>query len=426
MKKILFLASRFPYPARSGRERTLLEYLSFLRGNVKVYFYFFEKKEPSKNLIENFKEEYCLEQVTFLKLPSLLSSFLNVIKESFIRGEKSIQESVFYRREIEKFLTNKLTTKDIDIVFTDMIRTAQYFEHTDKKLLLKIFDMDDMISKRYRYMQTQKNINILGSFNGNLPTLIRILVNKIMRKPILKLEEKLVRKRELELIDKYDKTILVSPDEVDLLRRKTGKHNIYYVYPSVRTEPMNVVVKKNYPSISFMGLLNVPHNEKALLKFIEEIFPEILKMYPDVKFYVIGANPTEEIKKRVDKYSSNIILTGYVRNFKNYLTKTNIFVAPIYFGTGIKTKIIDAMSIGMPVVTTPIGTEGLRVKHLKNIVIAHNEKEFINFIDLLLKDKNLRESIGREAYQYVSKFHNYEKAKKKFLDILDINQEVLK
>ena len=223
MKKILFLASRFPYPARSGRERTLLEYLSFLRENAEVYFYFFEKKEPSNNLIESFKKEYCLKQVIFLKLPSLLSSFLNVIKESFIRGKKSIQESVFYRREIEEFLTNELTTKNIDIVFTDMIRTAQYFEHIYKKGLLKIFDMDDMISKRYRYLQTQKDINILGSFSENLPTFFSMLVEKTIRGSVLKLEEKLVEKRELDLIDKYDKTILVSPDEVNLLRKKNGK-----------------------------------------------------------------------------------------------------------------------------------------------------------------------------------------------------------
>ncbi len=420
MKKILFLASRFPYPAKSGRERTLLEYLSFLRENAEVYFYFFNKKEPLNNLIENFKKEYCLKQVKFLKLPSLLSSFLNVIKESFIQGKKSIQESVFYRREIEEFLANELTKKNIDIVFTDMIRTAQYFEHIYEKGLLKIFDMDDMLSKRYRYLQTQKDINILGSFSENLPTLVPMFVETIIRGTVLKLEEKLVEKRELDLINKYDKTILVSPDEVNLLRKKTGKHNIYYIYPSVKTESINVTIEKVYPSISFMGLLSVPHNEKALLKFLKKIFPEIKKIYTDIKFYVVGANPTEKIKNEVEKYPQNIILTGYVKDFKSYIGKTNIFVAPIYFGTGIKTKILDAMSLGLPVVTTPIGAEGLKVKHLENIVIACNEKEFLDFIILLLRNKNLRQSIGIKAYEYVKEFHNYENIKKQFLKILEI------
>jgi len=420
LKKIMFIASRFPYPAKSGRERTLLEYLSFLKGNAEVYFYFFEKKEPLNNLIENFKKEYCLKQVKFLKLPSLLSSFLNVIKESFIRGKKSIQESVFYSKEIEEFLINELTTKNIDIIFVDMIRTAQYFEHIQKKELLKIFDMDDMLSKRYRYLQIQKDINILGSFSKNLPTFISMFIETIIRRVVLKLEEKLVEKRELDLIKKYDKTILVSPDEVNFLRKKTGKHNIYYIYPSVKTESINTAIEKVYPSISFMGLLNVPHNEKALLKFLKRIFPEIKKIYPNIKFYIVGANPTKKIEKEVKKYSQNIILTGYVKDFKSYISKTNIFIAPIYFGTGIKTKILDAMALGLPVVTTPIGAEGLKVKHLDNIVIAYNEKEFLDFIVLLLRNKNLRESIGIKAYEYVKKFHNYENIKKQFLKILEI------
>jgi glycosyltransferase involved in cell wall biosynthesis len=113
-------------------------------------------------------------------------------------------------------------------------------------------------------------------------------------------------------------------------------------------------------------------------------------------------------------------LTGYLENFRKCLLKTNIFVAPIYFGTGIKTKILDAMALGMPVITTPLGVEGLKVKHFKNIIIAHNNKEFINFIDILLRDKTLRKSIGKEAYHYVNKFHNYDKIRKKFLQILSI------
>ncbi len=420
MKRIMFLASRFPYPAKSGRERTLLEYLSFLRENGEVYFYFFGKKEPLNDLIEVFKKEYCLKQVRFLKLPSLFSSFLNMISESFIKGKRSIQESVFYKKRIEKFLINELIKKNIDIIFADMIRTAQYFEHIHRNGLLKIFDMDDMISKRYRYLRTQKDINILGSFSENLPTFASMLVEKIARSSILNLEEKLVEKREIDLIDKYDKTILVSPDEVKLLKKRSGKSTIYYIYPSVRTENVNISVEKVYPSISFMGLLNVPHNEKALLKFIREVFPEIRKIYYDIKFYVVGANPTKKIKEELSKYSSNVILTGYVEDFKKYLLKTNIFVAPIYFGTGIKTKILDAMSLKMPVITTPVGVEGLKVKHLEHIIIAHNKKEFIDYLNLLLKDQDLRESIGTKAYQYVIEFHSYEKIKKKFLEVLEV------
>lgn len=421
MKKIFFLASRFPYPAKSGRERTLIEYLSFLKGNSEVYFYFFGKRRPSNEVIEEFKRKYQLKEVVFLKLPSLLSSLLRIIRKSFVQRERSIQENIFYSKKIEEFLLNELTEKKIEVVFADMIRTAQYFEYMTGESLLRIFDMDDMISRRFEYLQTQNDINILGSFSKNLPSFVSVLVEKVLRGSILRLEKNLVEKREIEIVDKYDKIILVSPFEVNLLRRKTRKDNIYYLYPSVKVANVDIPVKKIYPSISFMGLLNVPHNEKSLLKFLKEIFPKILKLYPNIQFYIVGANPTKNIKKEVRRYSQNILLTGYVRDFKIFLAKTDVFVAPIYFGTGIKTKILDAMSLGLPVITTPIGAEGLKVTHLENIIIAHTEEEFLRFLNLLLKDKNLRKSIGMKAFQYVNEFHSYERIRRQFLDIIEIH-----
>jgi len=420
MKNIMFIASRFPYPAKSGRERTLLEYLSFLKGYANVYFYFFEREKPDDRILRDFKNKYNIKEITFLKLPALLLVITNIIRYSLLFKKKSIQESVFYNKKIEKFLLREIFLKNIDIVFTDMIRTAQYYEHVQKENILKIFDMDDMISKRYQYLKEQRDVNILGNFSKNLPKVISNFIEKQLRNFVLNLEEKLIEKREIELINKYDKTILVSPKEVNFLRKKTKNNNIYYVYPTVEIQNKEQNIEKVYPSISFMGLLNVPHNEKALLKFIDDIFPQVLNKYPKLKFYIIGANPPEKLQKKVKKYSNNIVLTGYVKDFKEYISKTNIFVAPIYFGTGIKTKILDAMSLKMPVVTTPIGVEGLKIKNFKNILIAKNEKEFVEFLFLLLENKNLMEFIGKEAYKYIYEFHNYEKIKKQYIEILEI------
>jgi len=418
VKRILFLASRFPYPAKSGRERTLLEYLSFLKGNAKVYFYFFEKKKKPETVIQEFKSKYHIEQIKFIKLPSLFSSMVNIVKDTLILRKKSLQESLFFSKKIQTFLMKEVILNNIDIIFADMIRAAQYFEYVDIKKVTKVFDMDDIISKRYKYLMDYSDVNILGNFNDNFPEIFSIIINSYLRKIILDIEGRLVERRELELAKKFDKVILVSPEEANLLKYTIGKKEIYYIYPTVKRMTLRLNIKKLSPSISFMGLLNVPHNEKALITFIKKIFPEIKRLYPNIKFFIVGANPTEKLKKLVRLNSSNIILTGYVENFSEYILKTDLFIAPIYFGTGIKTKILDAMSLGMPVITTPLGVQGLSVKHLRDIIIVNDDKEFVYFVDKLLKDEELRSSIGKKAYQYVNKYHNYEKIRREFLKIL--------
>ena len=101
------------------------------------------------------------------------------------------------------------------------------------------------------------------------------------------------------------------------------------------------------------------------------------------------------------------------------ILKTQLLIAPVYFGTGIKVKILESMSIGVPIVTTPHGTEGLLVEDKKNILISKDENEFANNILNICHDKVLRDSIGNNGLDYINKYHNPSDLKKQFLALVD-------
>ncbi len=137
-----------------------------------------------------------------------------------------------------------------------------------------------------------------------------------------------------------------------------------------------VEYKKSFEESSdllFVGNFNHLPNRDAIPFFCKDIFPIILNKLPEVKLYIVGNNPPEEIKAWS---SPQVIVTGYVPDLTPYLKKARISVNPLRYGAGMKGKIGEALSWGLPVVTTSIGAEGMGLIDGKEALIADLPQEF--------------------------------------------------
>ena len=121
---------------------------------------------------------------------------------------------------------------------------------------------------------------------------------------------------------------------------------------------------------------------------VKTLFPKIRKQLPDIKLYVIGSNPTQNV---IDMCSNvkNIEFLGYVKNIEPYLKKCRLLLAPIRFGAGVKGKITQSMTYGLVVVTTPIGAEGISDKIDDVLSIADNDDQFVEKAVSLYGNKEL-------------------------------------
>ena len=420
MKKIMFISTRFPFPSKSGREKVLLEYLEYIKHDYEVYFYYFDNDKIDDNLRIEFEKEYNIKSVFFLKIPNISISIWNILIDSFLFKKKSIQESLFWDKSVFKKIQNDVKFIQPDVLFADMIRTAQYLEIIDE---FKIFDMDDLISKRYDYYIKNKDFDILGYFGEKLPFFINKVANTILRKLILSTESKLVKKREMMLAQLFDKSLLLSPIEANNLKTEIPLYanKIFSIFPSGVSKDRIIPddIKKEETSISFMGLLNYPPNEKGLIYFLETIFPILKEKMPRIHLYIIGKNATTKLVYLTNQYPKNITLTGFLDDPIELILKTQLLIAPVYFGTGIKIKILESMSIGIPIVTTTHGAEGLLVEHQKNILISKNEQEFASNIINVCNDSLLRDKIGKNGLAYINRHHNPSVLKKQFLALLN-------
>ncbi len=171
-------------------------------------------------------------------------------------------------------------------------------------------------------------------------------------------------------------------------------------------------------SVAFLG--NYPHNPNAdaVMFFIREIWPDIRSRIEGIKFYVIGRRPTREILSEA-KRDKNIIVTGEVDDVRDHLKKAMVFVAPLRLGYGFRGKTLEAMAMGIPVVTTSLGAEGLLVKNMENIIIADQPKQFAGAVVQLFKDRGLYARVSKNSRITVEEHFSYRKGAKKLGEVLE-------
>lgn len=135
----------------------------------------------------------------------------------------------------------------------------------------------------------------------------------------------------------------------------------------------------------------------------EDILPILKHEY---KFYVIGLCP----KEIIDLYSvnPNIIFSGRVEDLAVAVRKSEVFFCPIAYGTGIKTKIVEAMAMGMPVITNDIGAEGIAAENGKHFVVANGPEELVDQLERLFDNQEIRNEIGHNAQNFAHEYFRWD------------------
>jgi glycosyltransferase involved in cell wall biosynthesis len=227
---------------------------------------------------------------------------------------------------------------------------------------------------------------------------------------------------EKRLLENY-KIVTVVSDQ-DLFTLKTIYENtlIMSIPNGINTDFFHPIYQDEYyHSIFFHGTMDFKPNIDAVNYIYDQILPLIRKEIPNLKFFVIGRNPTPDIEKLDD--GKRVIVTGKVEDIRIYISKCNIALMPMKSGSGIKNKILEAMSMEKPVITNPMGAEAFD-EEIKNVLlIGKNERELAQYIIKLLKNSHMRQEIGKESRKLVKKYswnktsQEYENLYKKLLDV---------
>ncbi len=223
---------------------------------------------------------------------------------------------------------------------------------------------------------------------------------------------------EFEMYREADKVLTLTPEEREGLLMYDPDLDIEVVPHGVDIEhfvPQSGRVQEK--ALGFLG--NYPHNPNrdAVIYFLTDIWPQIKNYIQGIKFYVIGRGPTDDILA-IAKKDPDIFITGEVDDVREYLKRLKVFVAPIRLGRGFRGKILEAMAMGIPVVTTRLGAEGMPVHEGENIMFAENPEEFTRKTVELFNNEKLYQSISLNARSLVKERFSWQKGVQILEDVL--------
>jgi len=382
--KILFLTTKFPYPPDSGGKIDTYNNLILLAKNFDVIFVYLEEKNKYE---EDFKEKTSIKNIYYFPLDTR-NKLWKIALNTFSQYPYTI--SKYWSFETCEKIKYLIKRENISIVFLDHLHTAFYGnlirkDFSSTKILLREHNVESEFWQRV-YLEEK---NLLKKL------FLRIQARKVLNyeKNIVKIFDKclMISKRDekiLKSICKEAKTTLV-PAAIDLDK--------YREYRAINIVPFSMI---------FIGDYSWIPNVKGVLWFLEKVWPKVKNNFPDAKIFIIGRKPPNTIKRYA---SRNVIVAGEVDDVKQAIARADIFIAPLFSGAGIRIKILEAMAIGKPVVSTSLGASGINVEHMKNIIIADTEKQFLDGIKYLLAKREARDKLAKNGIRVIESDHSFEK-----------------
>ncbi|MFF2480878.1 glycosyltransferase [Paenibacillus sp. NPDC058071] len=171
----------------------------------------------------------------------------------------------------------------------------------------------------------------------------------------------------------------------------------------------------------FVGGFNHKPNYDGILWFIENVLPAIKREIPDIKLFIVGSNPPNDL---LEQQSSNIIVTGFVSDeeLEHYYNSCRVVIVPLRFGAGVKGKVIEALYYQVPIVTTAIGAEGLEISE-GIMTVCDSETEFANAVVKKYNDELEWKTNANASRQFINEFFTVDAAKEILsLDISNIRR----
>ena len=228
-----------------------------------------------------------------------------------------------------------------------------------------------------------------------------------------------VKQQELAAYGQADLIIAVTEDD-GLLLNKDAPYAKISILPTVHPTPEFIAHCPPYNKLLFVGAFNHEPNIDAVLYFCDEIFPLLLKTNSDFTLEVIGPNPPDSVKAL---QSDKIFIRGFIENLDAYYRQSHISVAPLRFGAGIKGKIGEALSYGVPVVTTEIGAEGFGLSPGENVLVAKTVLDFAKYILKLSQDDQLYQKLSINGYNFIKENYSEDATRERLSKL--INQALL-
>jgi sugar transferase (PEP-CTERM/EpsH1 system associated) len=379
-----------PYPPHGGSLQRSFNLLREISRSNSVHLLALNQKAllpDEKSVAESIEalRDYC-ETIKVYKIPTDYNRFkwytllfLNLF------SSKPFTNWWFKSNELAIEIKNQILSKDFDLIYLETIDLVQYVD--------------------FGY-----NIpRILNHQNVESSLLRRRAANEknLLAKLYLYIQARKLRNYERRVLNKFDVNLAVSENDKGLFKQMVPGARFEVIPNGTDTEYFKPTGEDVSRELIFVGGLTWYPNRDAMIYFCEQVYPMIKKEFPEVIMNIIGRKPPDKILE-FSRKDDSIKIHGFVKDTREFISRSAVFVVPIRVGGGTRLKILDAFACGKAVVSTSIGCEGIDVTPGENILIGDTAEEFASQVIRVMRDDGLRIRLERNARKLVEEKYSWE------------------
>ena len=375
--KIFVLLSRIPFPIEKGDKLRAFHQIRCLSKNNEIILCALNDSPVNPEAIQNLKA-FCSE---IHLIPTGKSGLIWSAINTFFNGNP-FQVGYFYRRSAQKRINLLIEECRPDHIYCQLTRVSEYVKESKIPKTLDYQDIFSLGAKRQAELSS----------------------------PLLKIFYMMEYKRllcyEYKIFGKFENKTIISLTDRDVLPHPS-RDEVVIVPNGVDHEYFSPVDDEKTYDLVFTGNMGYPPNIDAARFLAKKIFPAVLKQHPEATLLLAGANPALKVRLL---QSHCITVTGWLPDIRESYSKSRIFIAPMRIGTGLQNKLLEAMAMEMPCITSILANQALGAKENEEILIGNTAQEYADLIINLLKNKSKAEILAKKGHTFVKKEFSWEKS----------------
>lgn len=378
------LTSRFPYPIDKGDKLRLFHQLRDLATAFEVYLFALHEAPISEEQLKQL-QPYCKKINTY----ALPKTHWPAQTWYCLQNNLPLQLGYFLNKRVRTNMQHDIQQLHPDVMYVQLSRMMPYAEGL---AFPKVLDLQDCFSLNYtRAMQRKQGPKAW----------------------FYQRESRTMAQYEKHILNHTDATTIISNFDKEALPIQP---NACVVVPNgVDNTYFHPIEKKRSSDLVFVGNLSYQPNQDAVAYLVNEVMPRLHQQNPHIRLLIAGAHMPSYMKK----WASNTIqCAGWFNDIRDAYASASLFVAPLFSGAGLQNKLLEAMSMGMPCVTTTVVNASLNAEHNKNILIADDADAISQAIVQLLNNKEAQVNIGHAARQHIEAHFVWKSANEKLIELL--------
>lgn len=372
--QILVVLSRFPYPLEKGDKLRAYYQIKELSKTYRVTLFTTSDKPASNTDIENVSK--LCEDILIHYLPRgkrMFSLLLGLL------SDLPFQVHYFNSLSGKNRVKTAVLENDFQHIYCQLIRSSEYVKDIH---------------------HIPKTIDYMDAFSAGIE-------RRISKRPwydrwLFKMESKRLKKYERKIFDFFEHHTIISEQDRDLISHP-DKHKIVAIPNGIAPSFFEDLERKETHDFVFVGNMSYPPNIDAVNYIADQILPK----FPESTLLVSGATPHASLKKMVNG-NPQIEMTGWVDDIRDSYLDGKIFLAPMTIGTGMQNKLLEAMALKTPCVTTDLANNAIGASNNKHILVGNSPEEIISNIRILLESEEKRQEIAIAAQSFVQDKYSWE------------------